>query len=200
MLKRRSVVSKAQPSRESGRPRNVSPGSTPWMRHADRQTWTLWAASLLFLAFGVKMLAEARSMSASHMSEEMREVEEELEHDTAAHDMANPRGMAVPLEDLEEGAGGGSYKGRALASPRSASRHSGLGRSRSPSPKRPLSGGAREREKGAKEDEGVLARMSEVARGVLQTLVNPVFAQAFVLTFLGEWGDRYVSSFPSWIN
>jgi putative Ca2+/H+ antiporter (TMEM165/GDT1 family) len=34
-----------------------------------------------------------------------------------------------------------------------------------------------------------------MARGALQTLVNPVFAQAFILTFLGEWGDRYVPLF-----
>ena len=28
------------------------------------------------------------------------------------------------------------------------------------------------------------------ARNALQVLTNPVFAQAFILTFLGEWGDR----------
>lgn len=137
-------------------------------------------------------------MSSSHMTEEMREVEEELEHDTAAHDMSNPRGMVMPLEDLEEGAGGrGAYSPRhsGLASPRSASRASGSGKSRSNSPRRPLSGSAYRSEKAGKEPVGLLQRMSEMARGALQTLVNPVFAQAFILTFLGEWGDRYVPLF-----
>lgn len=125
------------------------------------------------------MISEARSMSSSHMTEEMREVEEELEHDTAAHDISNPRGMSVPLENLEEG---GSYAHRA-ASPRLSGKG---GRSRSPSPKRSPSMGHKEKEG------GLVERVSELARGVLQTMVNPVFAQAFILTFLGEWGDRYV--------
>jgi putative Ca2+/H+ antiporter (TMEM165/GDT1 family) len=30
----------------------------------------------------------------------------------------------------------------------------------------------------------------ESMRNVIQLLTSPVFAQAFVLTFLGEWGDR----------
>lgn len=31
---------------------------------------------------------------------------------------------------------------------------------------------------------------SDKARRVLSLVASPVFAQAFVLTFLGEWGDR----------
>jgi putative Ca2+/H+ antiporter (TMEM165/GDT1 family) len=138
------------------------------------------------------MVLEARSMSSSHLTEEMREVEEELEHDTAAHDMSNPRGMAMPLEDLEEGSstyrpGRSSHSG--LASPRSISRAGSPSKKRSPSPKRPLSGSGHKVDS-KKEAGSMMERMSEMARGALQTLVNPVFAQAFILTFLGEWGDR----------
>lgn len=32
--------------------------------------------------------------------------------------------------------------------------------------------------------------LKEKIRTTLQMTTNPVFAQAFVLTFLGEWGDR----------
>ncbi|OCF57347.1 vacuolar protein [Kwoniella mangroviensis CBS 10435] len=118
------------------------------------KVWTLWAASILFLVFGIKMLQESFSMAAGnfHIQEEMREVEEELEEDSAVHDSHNARGTSsnIPLESLEEG--------KVLIGPL--------------------------------EQRHWTITVKEKLRNIIQLLTNPVFAQAFVLTFLGEWGDR----------
>ncbi|WVN88612.1 uncharacterized protein L203_103823 [Cryptococcus depauperatus CBS 7841] len=148
------------------------------------KAWTLWAASLLFIVFGVKMLQEAFAMEggSNYIQEEMREVEEELEEDSAVHDAHNARGTIIPLESLEEN----------IHIPHGSSR---LNRSASPRPSRqgpsihfPLSGlntiGPTEKAKHWS------SAVRERIRTGLQMLTNPVFAQAFVLTFLGEWGDR----------
>jgi putative Ca2+/H+ antiporter (TMEM165/GDT1 family) len=123
----------------------------------------------------------------SHIQEEMREVEEELEEDSSTHDASNPRGRSIPLEALEEG------KNDHVTIPSSPSRHNGISsatsRSSSPRPGRhgpsisfPLS---QKREK-VHWTVGIKERI----RQTLQVMTSPVFAQAFVLTFLGEWGDR----------
>jgi len=84
--------------------------------------YTQFAAALLFLVFGLKMLREGRDMNDNEkMSEEMREAEEEI--------------------DLEDGQSGGMR---------------------------------------AKAD----------FRRTCGSLLGPVLAQSFLLTFLGEWGDR----------
>ncbi|ODN92827.1 vacuolar protein [Cryptococcus wingfieldii CBS 7118] len=153
------------------------------------KVWTLWAAALLFAVFGVKMLQEAHSMSGgnSHIQEEMREVEEELEEDSASHDTHNARGTAIPLESVEEGrpartSGQGSSLMDRSASPRPGRQ--------GPSINFPLSnsaeGGVGPLEKGKHWTVAIKDRIRET----LQMVTNPVFAQAFVLTFLGEWGDR----------
>lgn len=53
------------------------------------------------------MLQEAFSMASgsSHIQDEMREVEEELEEDSAVHDSHNARGTTILLESVEAGAG-----------------------------------------------------------------------------------------------
>ena len=127
------------------------------------------------------------------MADEMREVEEELDEDSSHHD---PRsgGTSIPLEEAEEGRFGepvsnGHANGHIL-SPKpttpSNSRLSPSFRRPSPSIHLPLSGGSRSAVKG----KDLTTRMMQVVRGVLMTMTSPVFAQAFVLTFLGEWGDR----------
>jgi putative Ca2+/H+ antiporter (TMEM165/GDT1 family) len=132
------------------------------------------------------MLQESLSMSSTHMSEEMREVEEELEHDSSRHDTQNPRGSAIPLEDVEEGHAGIKVRdgGPSPIRPRSTSPLPGP---RAASPKIslsfPLSGSVKPRKQWHED-----AR--EGVRNIIQLLTSPVFAQAFVLTFLGEWGDR----------
>ena len=115
------------------------------------------------------MIQEAMAMTSgnSHIQEEMREVEEELEEDSSIHDAQNPRGQTISLEALEEGMS--KSRRMSTASPRHSPR---------PSPAFPLSGKTKK------------PSIKESTRNTLQFLTSPVFAQAFVLTFLGEWGDR----------
>lgn len=128
-------------------------------------------------------------MSASHLADEMREAEEELEEDSSLHDPSNPHSGSMPLEHLEEG-----------RSPRGPLENSLAGRGVSPvSPSRSASPRPNSRSRpsislgagvGPTKGGDLLTRFRESARNVIQMLTSPVFAQAFILTFLGEWGDR----------
>ena len=125
--------------------------------------WTQFAAAMLFLVFGLKMLQEGRNMKAGSeaMEEEIREVEEELEVEEAELDGTGARGQdgeTIPLEAIEEGGRTGRQHGDALHNSR-----------------RKMTG---------------LAGFKEGARNFFALLLGPVFVQAFILTFLGEWGDR----------
>jgi putative Ca2+/H+ antiporter (TMEM165/GDT1 family) len=162
------------------------------------QAVTLWAACALFLVFGIKMLQESIAMSSGHLADEMREVEEELEEDSSIHDAQNPRGTSIPLESAEEGkVTGAETAGLGIARPGSPStaRYSPSAKARSMSPKRagpsiafPLSGGGVGPVRGQRKD--WVKHIREGGRNALMLMTSPVFAQAFVLTFLGEWGDR----------
>ena len=96
--------------------------------------------------------------------EEMREAEEEIEGDDAEHDGTGYKSAEsiIPLEALEEG---------------SRTRN---GDPHQPPPASPLSPTSKRKER----------RMIEGARNFCSFFLSPVFVQAFVLTFLGEWGDR----------
>jgi putative Ca2+/H+ antiporter (TMEM165/GDT1 family) len=147
------------------------------------------------LVFGIKMVQEAVSMrgGASHIQDEMREVEEELEEDSSRHDTQNSRSNTIPLEQLEEGGGGSKYENNA----RGPGSPTGRYRSSSPAPRAtkgpsinfPLSGGGATSRK-EKKAKAWAKGVKEGIRNSLQLMTNPVFAQAFILTFLGEWGDR----------
>ncbi|ORX38650.1 hypothetical protein BD324DRAFT_621794 [Kockovaella imperatae] len=164
------------------------------------KVWTLWAAAVLFLVFGIRMLQEAMKMSGgnSHIQDEMREVEEELEQDSSRHDVQNQRHSGgtdfIPLEAVEEGRSGlqDSFSSpRSPTTPRSTSN----GRARSPSPSTntksgpsihfPLSKSSPEKNR-----KSSFKTWINQIRDFLQLVTSPVFAQAFILTFLGEWGDR----------
>lgn len=155
--------------------------------------WTLWAAAVLFLVFGIKMAQEAREMQASHLQDEMREVEEELEEDTAEHDP-----NSVQLENLEEGRARPLENSLSAPSrdgspaPGRTHRSSSRSRTRSLSPSRrmrpSISLGAGVGPLKIKEE--TMLAWRDTARNALEMMTNPVFAQAFALTFLGEWGDR----------
>jgi len=136
------------------------------------KTWTQLAAAVLFFVFGAKMFQEGREMEAGNakIQEEMREAEEEIEEDAAAADGTGSvasDGHVIPLEELEEG-------GRARSQSKDTN---GRARSRSVSKSRSTS-------------KGSLSELSDGARNFFSLLLGPVFVQAFVLTFLGEWGDR----------
>jgi putative Ca2+/H+ antiporter (TMEM165/GDT1 family) len=130
--------------------------------------YTQFAAAVLFLIFGAKMLAEARAMKggSGKIKQEMKEAEEEIEEDDAAE---GPRLRMVPLEDMEEGHSRGVVAEQGPEGKKEGLAGEGNAQS---SPRK--------------------ARTScaEGARNFCSLFLGPVFVQAFVLTFLGEWGDR----------
>jgi putative Ca2+/H+ antiporter (TMEM165/GDT1 family) len=130
------------------------------------RSWTQFAASVLFIFFGVKMLLEAREMKSGNekIQEELREAEKEIKEDEEVSDgVGRPspstpsEGLAIQLEEMEGG------------------RRS---RSRDSTPSSPSVGVSDK------------SRWAEGARNFCSLFLGPVFVQAFVLTFLGEWGDR----------
>lgn len=138
--------------------------------------YTQLAAAALFLVFGVKMFQEARAMPDGNekIQEEMREAEEEIEidEDDAAADSSLSNGSHVPLRTLEEG---GSHLPQ-----HSRQSSTSFSKGRSVSPKRTPS-------------QSLSSRVNKSKLSLkrnCRNLVGPVFAQSFLLTFLGEWGDR----------
>jgi len=125
--------------------------------------WTQIAAAALFLVFGVKMLQEGRNMKAGNerIQEELKEVQEEIEDEEAEQDGTGARGE----------------NGRAI--PLEAMEEGG--RSVRQNEDEPHSPGSRKTRS---------ASLREGARNFFALLFGPVFVQAFILTFLGEWGDR----------
>lgn len=126
------------------------------------RSWTQMAASILFLSFGGKMLLEARQMKGGNekIQEEMREAEEEIEDDDAAHDRlpgSTLRKDDIPLEEMEQGGD--------VATETHVQHNSGV---RPPSK----------------------SWISDGSRNFCSLFFGQVFVQSFVLTFLGEWGDR----------
>ncbi|OJT15634.1 GDT1-like protein C17G8.08c [Trametes pubescens] len=116
--------------------------------------WTQICAAVLFLVFGLKMLQEGREMKAGNekLQEEMKEAEEDIEGDDAAHDGED----GLPLEAMEAGTAPGHVRRRSSSASRKKS----------------------------------VQGYMEASRNFFSYLLGPVFVQAFVLTFLGEWGDR----------
>jgi len=137
------------------------------------KAWTQFSAALLFFVFGAKMFQEGREMEAGNakIQEEMREAEEEIEEDDAGADGTGsvaPNGHVIPLEELEEG---GRARSRSVDT-------NGHARSRSMSKSRAASKGSS------------ISQLSDGTRNFFSLLLGPVFVQSFILTFLGEWGDR----------
>lgn len=121
--------------------------------------WTQFAAAVLFLVFGLKMLKEGRDMQggSEKIQEEMREVEEEIA-------MKDVEGGSGNLAALESGAGSG---------------HVHTGSTLTPS-----------KIKFKEQQLQVANDIGEGAKNFASLFFGPVFIQAFILTFLGEWGDR----------
>jgi Ca2+/H+ antiporter, TMEM165/GDT1 family len=140
------------------------------------ETLTKFAAAGLFLVFGVKMLMEARGISPDEgVSEEMKEVEmelEEKEHEQARRARRHSRrASAMSPYALEAGRG---IPGRKNTDSRLPSPPESPASSRDSSPSR--SSGWRD----------ALAGVNNL----LSLLLSPAWVQTFVMTFLGEWGDR----------
>lgn len=128
------------------------------------------------------MLQEGLAIPAgsSHIQEEMREVEDELEEEEGMMDLD---GRKAAL-DMEEGhADGNSIVLNDFAKPSSSKKvHIRA---------HPLSAPGHSKSASGK----VKAKLSvkdlkNSTRNFCGLFFSPVFAQAFILTFLGEWGDR----------
>lgn len=135
--------------------------------------FTNFLACALFLIFGARLMREGLAMSPDEgVGAEMREVEEELEEKENLARQQGRRRSSISPYALEMGMGrSNSRKSRSGSRipPRSPSSSS----DRSPSPPR--------------------SRVKGVVGGLhnlLSLLLSPAWVQTFVMTFLGEWGDR----------
>lgn len=134
--------------------------------------FTKFMAGVLFLTFGTKMFKEGRAMSPDEgVSEEMKEVEMELEEKEHVQRRRGRRRSSISPYALEAGRAGRKRSNNRLPSPpESASSDS----SRESSPVRGLS------------VESVMTGVSNLC----SYLLSPAWVQTFAMTFLGEWGDR----------
>lgn len=140
---------------------------------------TNFMAAGLFLVFGARMLREGMAMDPNEgVGAEMQEVEQELaekEHLARENGRRNGLSSTASSDALEMGMGGdrlARQQNRFGAPNRSASS--------SASPSRGRSG-------------GLLSTVLSVGNGLsnlASLLLSPAWVQTFVMTFLGEWGDR----------
>lgn len=166
---------------------------------------TNFMAAGLFLIFGLRLLREGMAMSPDEgVTAEMQEVEHELEE---KENLARKQGRigggrraSVSPYALEMGMGGGgggggerksrSKNSRFPTPPRSPS-SSSRSRSRSRSSRRRGGGGSSGAGGGG--GGGASAAIASALAGLnnlLSLLLSPAWVQTFVMTFLGEWGDR----------
>lgn len=148
--------------------------------------YTQLAAAILFLVFGIKMFREAREMSDDNekLQEEMREAEEEIDvdEDDAAADPNSPYDTHMPLRHIEEGGSRSpaSHTRRFSGSINGFGGQKGRGRSLSP----------KDRMRGASSFATRIEQLKLFIKRTFRHMFGPVLAQSFILTFLGEWGDR----------
>lgn len=148
---------------------NILPGLLP-------KQYTTAAAALLFFVFGGRMLAEGLEMEGGEagrekLQEELREVQKEVEE---AEEEVTGRPGGLALDDMEEGR-------RASPARDAEAEDGGL--------PQPVTGRARSKSLSKAKDNAV-AGITEGVKNLAQLLFSPIFIQAFILTFLAEWGDR----------
>ncbi|PWY67244.1 UPF0016-domain-containing protein [Aspergillus sclerotioniger CBS 115572] len=130
-------------------------------------------AAVLFLVFGLKMLKEGREMSPDEgVGEEMKEVEMELEEKEQEQRRMSRRSSVTP-HSLEAGRVG-----------RRKSRSSG---NRLPSPPESVSSSS---SRGSSPSRNRWGDLLVGMNNLFSLLLSPAWVQTFVMTFLGEWGDR----------
>ncbi|KIV99788.1 uncharacterized protein PV09_08594 [Verruconis gallopava] len=135
---------------------------------------THFAAAILFLIFGAKMLREGLAMDPNEgVGEEMKEVEmelEEKEHDMARRNSKRRSSNAITPYALESGRGRRSRSDSRLPAP----------------PRSPSGSPARSPSPSGSRLSGILDGLTNLS----SLLFSPAWVQTFVMTFLGEWGDR----------
>ncbi|KAH0557151.1 hypothetical protein GP486_005059 [Trichoglossum hirsutum] len=134
--------------------------------------FTNFLAAALFLVFGGRLLREGLAMHPNEgVGEEMKEVEQELEE--KEHVAGKRRRSSVSPYMLESGRAG-------LRKSRSATRL--------PSPRHsPSSSSSRS---ASPHDRHSVYKTLAGLNNLLSFLLSPAWVQTFVMTFLGEWGDR----------
>ena len=134
---------------------------------------TNFAAAILFLVFGAKMMREGLAMDADEgVGEEMKEVEmelEEKEYEMRRYKRRTSSGASPYM--LESGRAHRARSSLKLPAP---------ARSPSSSPSPPPSPTS------ASAATSALSGLNNL----FSLLLSPVWVQTFVMTFLGEWGDR----------
>lgn len=132
-----------------------------------RSVTTLMAA-VLFLVFGVKMLRDATQMTGEEMGEEWEEAKRDVEEEEGEE------GADLEMGNMEEADGQrrpGS-RGNGFASHRSTPSLASANKAKSAT------------------STFSTERLKEGTRNLCGLCFSPVFAHSFILTFLGEWGDR----------
>ncbi|KAL2134199.1 hypothetical protein VTI74DRAFT_764 [Chaetomium olivicolor] len=134
---------------------------------------TTFAAALLFLVFGARLLREGLAMSPDEgVSAEMQEVELELEEKENLAIKEGRGAAGVSPYALEMGLGNRKPRSKSrFPAPARSPSSSPEGRSPSPRP-------------------GALVGFFSGLNNLLSLLLSPAWVQTFVMTFLGEWGDR----------
>ncbi|KAI1851933.1 hypothetical protein JX265_008262 [Neoarthrinium moseri] len=135
--------------------------------------FTAFLAAGLFLVFGLKMLREGMAMDPNEgVSAEMQEVEMEIqEKEHEARKLGRRRSSVTPYA-MESGFGR-SRKSRSQSRFPTPPRSPSTSPARSPSPRGGFIGG-----------------VSQGVSNLASLLLSPAWVQTFVMTFLGEWGDR----------
>ncbi|KAL2689384.1 hypothetical protein Neosp_003437 [[Neocosmospora] mangrovei] len=132
---------------------------------------TGFLAAILFFVFGARLMREGLQMDPNEgVSAEMHEVEQELAE--KEKEMGRKRGDSVSAYTLEMGLNGNGNGRRSRPSNRLMSPP----RSPSQSPVRESRGGS----------SGIFQGVTNLC----SLLLSPAWVQTFIMTFLGEWGDR----------
>ncbi|KAF4993069.1 hypothetical protein FDECE_13527 [Fusarium decemcellulare] len=133
---------------------------------------TSFLAAGLFFVFGAKLLREGLQMDPNEgVAAEMHEVEQELAE--KEKEMGRKRGDSVSAYTLEMGLNGNGRRSRTA------------GRLVSP-PRSPSQSPVRESRSGS----GAVSTVAQGAANLCSLLLSPAWVQTFIMTFLGEWGDR----------
>jgi putative Ca2+/H+ antiporter (TMEM165/GDT1 family) len=134
---------------------------------------TSLAAAILFIVFGGKMIVEGLGMDASMgVDEELHEVEEEIES----------KELELKNDDIERGFGSSLNEKqlrRATSSP-----------SLSPDGLDDGSDAPLYRERPGRSTKPAHRQLTEGISNLASLVLSPFWVQVFVMTFLGEWGDR----------
>lgn len=130
---------------------------------------TSFLAAGLFVVFGARLLREGLAMDSQlGVEEEMHEVEEEI----------NEKEFASKQDDIEQGFGEKAELRRSSSNPRVTDDGLETGASDlyKTRPKKTTGGG--------------LKQFTEGVTNLASLVFSPVWVSVFVMTFLGEWGDR----------